>query len=264
MAVLKRTTTYNLHPLHPSLSFQAVHSLPECGLEYELSQSLFIVLFSGGSAPRGLVLQLKQELPWEQAHFLPSCTGSGPGHCNAVFRAGQGSQCLACYFAGRQWMSQEIAFLCLFFFSVKIAFIWRHFQIIFLPVANNSDMKLKTTTDFSQRQLHSQGTLERFAESHRMRYDRCCLRVLPLKSNEAFSQGRKESYPQSRKKGSEEIISLAKYLPCFPQKQLPCYLPQGLKFFQERFFLSLRTLHLIQLRELGQFSQPLGFNFLKD
>lgn len=56
-----------------------------------------------------------------------------------VFRISQ----LACYLAGRGLMSQEISFLLLFiivtFGSVKIDFAWLHLQIVFLPVANDSD-----------------------------------------------------------------------------------------------------------------------------
>lgn len=36
------------------------------------------------------VVQVRQGLPQELAYRLPSCVGSGPGHCHEVFRATQG------------------------------------------------------------------------------------------------------------------------------------------------------------------------------
>ena len=70
------------------------------------------------------------------------------------------------------------------------------------------------------------------AGSLKRRCDRYCLRVLPLRNSKAFTQGREESYPGSRMKGNQEIISLSKYLPCFPQ--IAPFLPTpGLKFFLE-------------------------------
>ena len=82
-----------------------------------------------------------------------------------------------------------------------------------------------------------------------MRSDRYCLRVLLLWNSKAFTQGRKESYPESRMKRNQEIISLSKYLPCFPQ--IAPFLPTpGPKFFLEipssllEWGISLRYMNL--------------------
>lgn len=102
---------------------------------------MFIVLFSkcstlsgaGSSAEAGVAIGTGLH-----ASFLPR---KRPGHCNAVCRVDQGSSHLACYFARRESMSQEIPFSFPFFFLLKLLFMYLYFQVIVLPVAKDSDFE---------------------------------------------------------------------------------------------------------------------------